>query len=116
MLVPPIIAHSALLLHLARSTTKITSFEKYLIENVSNFSNFGDRYYDGLVNSMNAVQLLSELEIVSLSDSTLRSIQPLEYRATMGKRAGKINKATPNISKLIQGPVENLYLNLRIEL
>ncbi|MGC1497058.1 MAG: hypothetical protein WA790_14705 [Sulfitobacter sp.] len=116
VLVSPIVAHNALLTHLARKTTKILSFEKYLIEHISNFSNFNRRYYDGLVNSMNSVQLLSELDVIEFIDGHLKLKHPIEYKNTMGKRAEKVSKAASNIAALLSESSEKLYLNLRIEL
>lgn len=116
LLIPPIVAHKELLNHLARSTTNILSFEKYFIENLPYFSNFNRRFYSELVTSANAIQLLCELKIVELQDSKLHLIGPLTYDKKMGKRTEKISKAAPNISALLDGKLETLYLNLRIEL
>ncbi len=116
LLISPITAHHKLLAHLARKSTKILSFEKYLIEHTSHFANFNRRYYDSLVSSMNAIQLLNELEIVEVIDSKINLRHSLDYHATMGSRAEKINKAAPNISALLEEAPENLHLNLRIEL
>ena len=116
LLISPIITHDKLLSHLARTTTSILSFEKYLIENISNFSNFNQRYYDSLTNSFNAIQLLHELQIVDLVGNSVRLQEKIVYLSSMGKRAGRISKASHNISKILQTPSEVLYLNLRIEL
>jgi hypothetical protein len=116
LLISPITAHHKLLAHLARKSTKILSFEKYLIEHASDFTNFNRRYYDSLVNSINAIQLLNELEIVKIIESKISLRHSLEYQRTMGSRAEKISKAAPNISALLEETPENLHLNLRIEL
>lgn len=116
LLVAPIISHQALLNHLARKPTKILSFEKYLIENISYFSNFNDRYYSSLVSSMNAVQLLCELGVAKFDDGIIHQHQAISYQKSMGRRAEKISKAAMNISDLISENQEKTYLNLRIEL
>jgi hypothetical protein len=116
LLIPPIAAHGALLSHLARASTKILSFEKYLIEHLSNFSNFNDRYYDSLTTTMNAIQLLNELEMVEIKGSIMKKVRKIDFENSMGKRAEKVFKAAPNISKLLSDSSDKLYLNLRIEL
>jgi hypothetical protein len=116
LLIPPIAAHGALLSHLARASTKILSFEKYLIEHLSNFSNFNDRYYDSLTTAMNAIQLLNELEMVKVEGPTMKQVRKIDFEKSMGKRAEKMFKAAPNISSLLSDSSEKLYLNLRIEL
>lgn len=116
LLVAPIVSHQALMNHLARKSTKVLSFEKYLIENIGNFSNFNDRFYGTLTNSVNAIQLLSELAIIEFRDGSIRLIREIEFNKKMGKRAEKIRKAAPNIAKLISEKKETTYLNLRIEL
>lgn len=116
LLISPITTHNKLILHLARKNTAILSFEKYFIENFSNFANFNDRYYDGLVSSLNAVQLLNELEIVEVKGATVNLINEISYESSMGKRAEKIWKAAHNISSLLNESSEKLYLNLRIQL
>jgi hypothetical protein len=102
--------------HLARASTKILSFEKYLIEHLSNFSNFNDRYYDSLTTSMNAIQLLNELEMVKVKSPIMKQVRKIDFEKSMGKRAEKMFKAAPNISSLLSDSSDKLYLNLRIEL
>lgn len=117
MLISPIVAHHGLLNHLARKTTQVLSFEKYLIENVSYFTNFNDRYYGSLVNSTNAIQLLSDLGIVEVRDGKIYLVREIELsKKKMGARVEKISKAAANIAKLISEKKELTYLNLRIEL
>lgn len=116
LLIPPIAAHGALLSHLARASTKILSFEKYLIEHLSNFSNFNDRYYDSLTTTMNAIQLLNELEMVEIKGPIMKQVRKIDFEKSMGKRAEKVFKAAPNISRLLSDSSDKLYLNLRIEL
>lgn len=116
LLISPIICHDKLLLHLARKTTDISSFEEYLIEHIASFSNFNRRFYDNLINTVNAIQLLHDLEIVEIVDGKLSLRESIKFSSNMGKRAEKIFKASKNISKMLQPPSETLYLNLRIEL
>lgn len=116
LLIAPIISHNGMLSHLANGNTNLQSFERYIIENISKFSNFNQRYYDSLIGSVNAVQLLSELHIVDVDGEIIKLQANISYSAEMGTRAKKILKASQNISKILQTPSEILYLNLRIEL
>lgn len=116
LLISPIISHEKMLSHLARTTTSILSFEKYLIENISKFSNFNQRYYDSLINSVNAIQLLHELQVVEVVGDSVSLQKKLSFSSSMGTRAGRIFKASQNISEILRTPSEVLYLNLRIEL
>jgi hypothetical protein len=115
LLISPIVSHKALLNHLARKTTKILSFEKYLIENIEYFANFNNRYYAGMAGSVNAIQLLCELEAARLRNGIVHLVREIEFNKKMGLRAEKISKAAPNIAKLISQSEGVTYLNLRIE-
>lgn len=116
LLIMPLFSSKALTTHLSRKTTEIKSIEKLISEKTALFSNFNKRYYDTLINSFNAIQLLIETNNVYIKDGSLINIQPFKYENKMGKRAKKINSASQNVSKLLKENTENLYLNLRIEL
>lgn len=116
LLVLPFTTHKAMLSHLANGRTKVQSFERYLIERTSYFSNFNDRYYDNLVSSMNAIQLLNEIGAIEIIEGKISLLDLLEYSKSMGSRANKIFKASKNISTILASDVEILYLNLRVEL
>lgn len=116
LLVLPFTAHKAMLNHLAHGRTKVQSFERYLIERTSYFSNFNDRYYDNLVSSMNAVQLLSEIGAIEIVEGNISLLNLPEYSKSMGIRANKIFKASKNISTILAADVDILHLNLRVEL
>ena len=116
LLIMPLFTSKSLTSHLSRKTTEIKSIEKLISEKTPLFSNFNKRYYDSLANSINAIQLLIETNQLSLIDGKLISNQSFKYVKSMGKRAGKINTASQNVSKLLNENTEKLYLNLRIEL
>ncbi len=116
LLILPITTHKAMLNHLAHGSVKVQSFERFLIERVSYFSNFNDRYYDNLVSSINAIQFLSELGIIEIVDGNLKPIELFEYNNSMGKRAKKLFKASKNISTILASDAMVLHLNLRVEL
>jgi hypothetical protein len=116
LLIMPLFTSKDLTSHLSRKTTEIKSIEKLISEKTPLFSNFNKRYYDSLVNSINAIQLLIETNQISIIDGKLITNKSFQYLKSMGKRAEKINTASQNVSKLLNENTEKLYLNLRIEL
>jgi hypothetical protein len=116
LLIMPLFTSKDLTSHLSRKTTEIKSIEKLISEKTPLFSNFNKRYYDSLVNSINAIQLLIETNQISILDGKLIANKSFQYMKSMGTRAEKINSASPNVSKLLNENTEKLYLNLRIEL
>jgi hypothetical protein len=116
LLIMPLFTNKDLTSHLSRKTTEIKSIEKLISEKTPLFSNFNKRYYDSLVNSINAIQLLIDMNQISLIDGKILKKQSFKYVKSMGKRAEKINDASQNVSKLLNENTEKLYLNLRIEL
>jgi hypothetical protein len=116
LLIMPLFTSKDLTSHLSRKTTEIKSIEKLISEKTPLFSNFNKRYYDSLVNSINAIQLLIETNQISIIDGKLIANKSFQYMKSMGTRAEKINSASPNVSKLLNENTEKLYLNLRIEL
>jgi hypothetical protein len=116
LLIMPLFTSKSLTSHLSRKTTEIKSIEKLISEKTPLFSNFNKRYYDSLVNSLNAIQLLIETNQIIIENDVLKNIQPFQYDKIMGKRAKRIYSASENVSKLLKEDTEKLYLNLRIEL
>jgi hypothetical protein len=120
LLVPPIITHNEMLKYLSNGNVNIQGVEKLIIEKASFFSNFNDRFYDQLCSSINAIQLLHEVDAITLNKDVLMNkgvSEPLfETGKEAGSRALKIKKAVPNIAKIMESSTENLYLNFRVEL
>jgi hypothetical protein len=63
---------------------------------------------------------LHELDAIILNKDVLMNKGDSEQLFKTGKEAGnrafKIQKAVPNIAKIMESSAENLYLNLRVEL
>ncbi|MBJ7278884.1 three component ABC system middle component [Marinobacter salarius] len=120
LLVSPIITHNEMLKYLSNGNVKIQGVEKLIIEKTSFFANFNNRFYDQLCSSINAIQLLHELDAIILNKDVLMNKGDSEQLFKTGKEAGnrafKIQKAVPNIAKIMESSAENLYLNLRVEL
>ncbi|GAA3565813.1 three component ABC system middle component [Marinobacter xestospongiae] len=120
LLVSPIITHNEMLKYLSNGNVKIQGIEKLIIEKTRFFANFNNRFYDQLCSSINAIQLLHEIDAIALSEGALIKKGGSEPLFIAGKEAGnrafKIQKAVPNIAKMMESSAENLYLNLRVEL
>lgn len=116
LLIMPFLAHKELLSYLANGKTKIKSIDKLIVDKLSCFSNFNNRYYDNLNTSINALQFLIEVDVISIENSFVISNESIEYKSSLGNRLMKASKASDNISKILSEDVSNLYLNLRIEL
>lgn len=65
-LIFPLLSHQKLLQHLGRSTTKIRTIEKLIVEKTTFFSNFNKRYVDSLVLTVNALQYLNDAGYVKV--------------------------------------------------
>ncbi|MDJ0766793.1 MAG: DUF6521 family protein [Myxococcota bacterium] len=115
-LILPLITHRKLLGYLSNQRVQVKSIEKTVIDKTAFFSNFNQRYFDSIQNTINSIQFLNEIELLKLQDANLIPIKKLVYEPKMGKRANKLNSASKNISSLLTDTAEKLYLNLRVEL
>lgn len=116
LLIMPILANKELTSYLANGRTKIKSLDKLIIDKLQCFSNFNKRYYDNLSTSINAIQFLSEMNVISVENSIISTKEKIDYASNMGTRLKLIYKASENIAELLSQETSNLYLNLRIEL
>ncbi|AWF80232.1 hypothetical protein BTJ40_05075 [Microbulbifer sp. A4B17] len=116
LLIMPFIAHKELLSYLANGRTQIISLDKLIIDKLHCFSNFNKRYYDNLSTSINAIQFLSEVDMISIDKSCMVSMEKVEHPNSAGDRLKRVSKASDNISKILSEDASSLYLNLRIEI
>jgi len=116
LLIMPLIAHKELLSYLANGRTQIISLDKLIIDKLHCFSNFNKRYYDNMSTSINAIQFLSEMDMISIDDSRMISIKEVDHPNSVGDRLKRVSKASNNISKILSEGASSLYLNLRIEI
>lgn len=116
LLIMPIIAQAELLNYLARKTTSVRSIEQLIVKKPRCFSNFNERFYDGLCVSLNSIQFLFEIDAIEWFNGKVISSEIIDYDGSMGKRAKKIFDASPRIAALFEDDSVNLYTNLRIQL
>lgn len=115
-LIMPFVAHQEIITYIGRKTTRIQSIEKLISDRINCFSNFNKRYYDNLCLTINALQLLNDIDYVTISEGCVELRKNMVYHKDMGERVFKIFKASENMALLLQGDDSVLYLNLRIEL
>ena len=115
-LIFPLISHQNLLKYLGRSTTKIKSLEKLIIDKTPCFSNFNRRYVDSLVLTINSLQYLNDTGYIKVVNGNVTLIRPFEFDKKMGSRANKVFNASENVHRLLKEKTEKLYLNLRVEI
>lgn len=116
LLIIPFITNAELLKYLARKNTNIQSIEQLIVKKPKCFSNFNARYYDGLLVSINSIQLLAEIGLLELVNGEIFITEKFNYDKLMGKRAKKIFDASSRIADLVNSDAVNLYTNLRIQL
>ena len=115
-LILPLLSHHELLQYLSRKTTKVMSIEKLLVERTSFFANFNKRYYASLCLTINSLQYLNDLGYIKMGNGNVTLLVPFNYDSGMGKRANKVFLASNNISQLLKGRADKLYMNLRVEI
>ena len=116
LLIAPFISHQALLDHLSRQSTVVSSIEKMLVQKTVCFSNFNARFYDGLCGSTNAIQFLVDVEFAELRPDGIEVLAAMVFDRRMGNRAEKVAKAAPRLAALFQSSDADLYSALRIQL
>ena len=116
LLIAPLVSHRSLLGHLSRKNTVVSSLEQLIVKRTRSFTNFNERYYDGLCESLNAIQFLVDIKVVEIVDSGIQVVESISYEKQMGKRAAKIYQAAPNIAALLSASTSSLYSSLRVQI
>ncbi|MEZ6127071.1 MAG: hypothetical protein R3C59_00145 [Planctomycetaceae bacterium] len=116
LLVAPFLSHQALLDHLSRQNSVVSSIEKLLVQKTVCFSNFNARYYDSLCGSINAIQFLVDVEVAQFRPEGIEVVTAMVFDRRMGSRAEKIMKAAPRLASLFESSDADLYSALRIQL
>ncbi|MEJ6980619.1 three component ABC system middle component [Pedobacter sp. P351] len=120
LLVLPFILHYPTVRKLRSSSLK-RSLEEFIVKNPECFISFNARFVDYLPLSINAITILSEMNIITIRRDEIvynytSDFSP-EYSRTIGKRATDFLPAIEVLAYLFKGQNENsLYLKLKIEL
>jgi len=115
LLVMPLMMHEPTVLFLGSGVTRRREAAALASSHPELIANFNDRYESSLVLSINAIQLLIHLGQVELREHLVLK-NPINIDNRFGKRAVRINKASEKVAALLESPVEELYLNFRVQL
>lgn len=116
VLIVPFISNRKLLNHLARRNIQVKNIEKLLINHTDSFANFNTRYYDTFADSINSIQFLLDIDVLTLNEHGLSLLKPISISAEMGRRAQKVKNASRNLASLLTLPAVHLYSSLRVQL
>lgn len=114
MLIMPFIMHKETVKYLSNEKVTIRGIDELIIDKPEYFTNFNNRFLESLPSSINAIQFLSTVGKIKLENNIVKPSSKLGYDNKMGSRAKKIDKASRNLSTILNEDVEKLYLNLRI--
>ncbi|MEN8283547.1 three component ABC system middle component [Acinetobacter gerneri] len=115
LLIYPVIMHSEMLTFLSKKNTKKRKLNSLILTHPSFFINFDDRFNDSLIITLNSIQyLIASNQIIF--DKKLMINREININEKFGERILLIKKASDKIIYLLDHPIEELYLNLRIKL
>ncbi|MDT6960780.1 DUF6521 family protein [Cupriavidus sp. SZY C1] len=115
LLVMPLVMHEATIRFLSHGGVRKREAAALASTHPEFFANFSTRFDESLSSSLNAIQLLDASGFLRFHDG-LHLLSSLGVDSTFGARAKKIAKAGENIAALLASPVEELYLNFRVQL
>ena len=115
LLVMPLVMHDATVGFLSNGNIRKREAAALVATRPDLFVNFPTRFDDSLAVTLNTIQLLVTTGFARFEDG-LVLLQPLEVDSTFGKRAQRIAKASENIAALLASPVDELFLNFRVQL
>ncbi|NML32887.1 three component ABC system middle component [Paraburkholderia antibiotica] len=115
LLVMPLVMHEATVRYMGRGNVAIREAAALVANKPDLFANFNLRFQEGLAVTVNAIQLIVEAGYVKF-DGGLILLQPLNIDKSFGHRAQRIAKASSHIAAVLESPVDELYLNFRVQL
>ncbi|TFE03846.1 three component ABC system middle component [Jeotgalibacillus salarius] len=121
MLIIPLMCHNGFLSYINRANTDLKSIEQLVIRKPELVSNFNERFYSLMLNSINSISILNSINVIEFSENNIKisekkDFYSIEQTSKLGLRAKKIIAASPTVAKLLEDDVENLYLQLRVKL
>jgi hypothetical protein len=115
LLVMPLVMHDATMSYMGNGNIVKREAAALVAHRPDLFANFNSRFAEGLAVSVNAIQLIVATGYVRF-DGKLVLLKPLDIDAGFGKRAKRIEKAANHIAVVLASPVDELYLNFRVQL
>lgn len=115
LLVMPLVMHDATVQYLGNGRVAFREVASLVAHRPDLFANFNSRFEESVAVSVNAIQWIVAAGYTSF-DGTLALLQPLKFDASFGKRVQRIVKASGHIAAVLAAPVDELYLNFRVQL
>ncbi len=115
LLVMPLVMHDATVSYMGNGRIVKREAAALVAHRPDLFANFNSRFAESLAVSVNAMQLIVAAGYAKF-DGKLVLLKPLEIDASFGKRAQRIAKAANHIAAVLTSPVDELYLNFRVQL
>lgn len=115
LLVMPLVMHDATVSYMGNGRVVKRKAAALVAHRPDLFGNFNSRFEEGLAVTMNAIQLIVAAGYAKF-DGTLTLLKPFDIDASFGKRALRISKAANHIAAVLASPVDELYLNFRVQL
>jgi len=115
LLIMPLVMHSPTVKYLANGNTRSREISSLTAVRPDFVHNFSQRYHASLIHTINGLQLLHSLSLITYDDAIFQT-KAFESSPAFGKRAELIANASREISHLLKSSEEELYLNLRVQL
>lgn len=115
LLIMPLVMHTPTVKYLANRINRSREISALTAIRPDFVHNFSQRYHSSLSHTINGLQLLHSLSLITYSN-TIAQNKPLEIDSKFGSRAQLIASASQKISHLLRSSEEELYLNLRVQL
>ncbi|QVX40052.1 hypothetical protein J4H89_07685 [Ralstonia solanacearum] len=115
LLIMPLVMHDATVRYMGSASVAFREVASLVAHRPDLFANFNSRFEESVAVSVNAIQWIVAAGYASF-DGTLVLLQPLKIDADFGKRAQRIEKASGHIAAMLAAPVDELYLNFRVQL
>ncbi len=111
----PLVMHDATVRYMSNGNVTVRDAAGLVAHRPDLFVNFNSRFEESLAATVNAIQLIVTAGYAGF-DGGLTLATPLTIDSSFGKRAQRIAKAAKHIAEVLDSPVDELYLNFRVQL
>ncbi|WP_268907356.1 three component ABC system middle component [Burkholderia cepacia] len=115
LLIMPLVMHDVTVRYLGNGNVAFREVASLVAHRPDLFANFNSRFEESVAVSVNAIQWIVAAGYASF-DGALILLRSLEIDASFGKRGQRIAKASGHIAAILAAPVDELYLNFRVQL
>jgi len=115
LLVMPLVMHDATMRYMGSGNVAFREVAGLVAHRPDLFANFNSRFEESIAVSVNAIQWIVSAGYAKF-DGSLVLLQSLEIDNGFGKRVQRIDKASKHIAAVLSAPVDELYLNFRVQL